>query len=123
MAKHSKSSAKSRDKQKTARKPTPAKKTRDTRSWWEKWSAFVLLGIMAIIFLQGRLQLLGIPLERDEGSFAYIGHWLLKGKELYTDMLDSKLPGLYTIYALSTTLFGYNATGVHTGLFMLSIAS
>jgi hypothetical protein len=70
-----------------------------------------------------RIKLLAIPLERDEGSFAYIGHWLLRGRELYTDMLDSKLPGLYSLYALFTTLFGYNATGVHMGLLLVNIAS
>jgi len=92
-------------------------------SQWHKWSPWIFLGIAGIIFLQARIQLLAIPLERDEGSFAYISHWLLRGKDLYTDMLDSKLPGLYTLYAISTTLFGYNATGVHLGLLFTNIAA
>ena len=87
------------------------------------WSTWIFFGFAAVIFLQTRIQLLSIPLERDEGSFAYIGHWLLKGQELYTDMLDSKLPGLYTYYAFFTTLFGYNATGVHIGLLVANMAS
>ena len=69
------------------------------------WSLWALLGVSGLIFLIARLKLLAIPLERDEGSFAYIGHWIFRGKELYTDMLDSKLPGLYTYYGLFTTLF------------------
>ncbi len=87
------------------------------------WCLWGLLGLSVLCFLITRLKLLAIPLERDEGSFAYIGHWLWRGKDLYTDMLDSKLPGLYTYYGLFTTLFGYNATGVHVGLLVANIAS
>jgi hypothetical protein len=88
-----------------------------------KWSTGALLVFSALIFVIARIQLLAIPLERDEGSFAYIGHWLLKGRELYTDMLDSKLPGLYSIYALFTSLFGLNSTGVHMALLVANIVS
>jgi len=88
-----------------------------------EWGLLALLGVSALCFLVTRLKLLAIPLERDEGSFAYIGHWLFRGKELYSEMLDSKLPGLYTYYGLFTTLFGYNATGVHVGLFIANVAS
>ncbi len=101
---------------------TKAKKLKSNKAGesWSNRAPYIFLAFITIIFLQARLRLLAIPLERDEGSFAYIGHWLLRGKELYTDMLDSKLPGLYTIYAMSTTLFGYNATGVHLGLFLMN---
>ncbi|HEX5111238.1 MAG TPA: glycosyltransferase family 39 protein [Saprospiraceae bacterium] len=87
------------------------------------WALYSLLGISILCFFITRFKLLAIPLERDEGSFAYIGHWLFRGKELYTDMLDSKLPGLYTYYAFFTTLFGYNASGVHMGLLVANIVS
>ncbi len=87
------------------------------------WIPGSLLAMSSLIFLIARIQLLAIPLERDEGSFAYIGHWLLRGRELYTDMLDSKLPGLYSIYALFTTLFGLTPTGVHMALLVANIGS
>jgi hypothetical protein len=88
-----------------------------------QWALYFLLGVSAICFLVTRFKLLAIPLERDEGSFAYIGHWLWRGKDLYTDMLDSKLPGLYTYYGVFTTLFGYNASGVHMGLLVANMVS
>ena len=88
-----------------------------------EWAPFIFLVIASIIFIQTRLQLLAIPLERDEGGFAYISHWLLHGKDLYVDMLDSKLPGLYMLYGLFTSIFGYNATGVHIGLLLSNIAA
>lgn len=87
------------------------------------WGLLIFLGISGLLFLIIRFKLLAIPLERDEGSFAYIGHWLLRGRQLYTDMLDSKLPGLYIFYAFFTTLFGYNATGVHVGLLVANVVS
>lgn len=94
-----------------------------TNGFFYKWGAAAILALGAIIVLQSRIQLLAIPLERDEAGFAYIGHWLLRGKELYVDMVDNKLPGLYMLYALITSLFGYNATGVHIGLLLVNIAS
>lgn len=83
----------------------------------------VLLLVSAIIALQARIRLLAIPFERDEAGFAYIGHWLLNGKSLYVDMVDNKLPGLYFLYSVFTTLFGYTPTGVHIGLLLANIAS
>ncbi len=83
----------------------------------------IFFGINALLFLFTRLQLLAIPFERDEGSFAYIGHWLLRGKELYTDMLDSKLPGLYVYYGVFMSLFGYGPVGAHTGLLFANLVS
>ncbi|HXR81577.1 MAG TPA: hypothetical protein VN763_11690, partial [Saprospiraceae bacterium] len=42
----------------------------------EPWWPMILLGLSALCFLIARFKLLAIPLERDEGSFAYISHWL-----------------------------------------------
>ncbi|MEO6131698.1 MAG: glycosyltransferase family 39 protein, partial [Saprospiraceae bacterium] len=83
----------------------------------------ILLSISAIIVLHARIQLVSIPMERDEAGFAYIGHWLLKGRSLYVDMVDNKLPGLYILYGFFTSLFGYNATGVHLGLLLSNAIS
>ncbi|HUR31711.1 MAG TPA: glycosyltransferase family 39 protein [Saprospiraceae bacterium] len=87
------------------------------------WGPLVFLGLSALIFLQSRLKLLAIPLERDEAGFAYIGHWLFKEKSLYVDMVDNKLPGLYILYGAFTNLFGYHSTGVHAGLLIANVAS
>jgi|GEM_PF-920852 len=121
-----KSTAKKSKPTSSASSPATRKKTssKTTSSFYgEKWGLFFLFGASALCFLITRFKLLAIPLERDEGSFAYISHWLWRGKELYTDMLDSKLPGLYAYYGLFTTVFGYNASGVHTGLLFANIAS
>lgn len=70
-----------------------------------------------------RLRLLDVPLERDEGTFAYAGHMLLSGVPLYTELCDLKLPGLYYTYGAFTALFGYSAAGVHAGLLLFNLAT
>lgn len=94
-----------------------------SQAFMYKWGPFLLLAIISAIVLQTRLKLLAIPMERDEAGFAYIGHWFLHGKSLYTDMVDNKLPGLYLLYLGFTSLFGYNAVGVHIGLLLTSAVS
>lgn len=113
-------------KSKTGTKKTVSRKAipeKNNTSFLFQWAPFVILTITALIVLQARLHLLAIPLERDEAGFAYIGHWMLKGKSLYIDMVDNKLPGLYLMYGMFTNLFGYNATGVHIGLLLANVAS
>ncbi|MGB4847405.1 MAG: glycosyltransferase family 39 protein [Saprospiraceae bacterium] len=102
------------------KKPSPST---SSRSILMKWWPLFLLGISVIVVLQARLRLIAIPMERDEAGFAYIGHWLLKGKSLYVDIVDNKLPGLYILYGFFTTIFGYNATGVHIGLLIANTVS
>lgn len=83
-----------------------------------------LFSISAILLmLFARLRLLAMPLERDEGAFASIGHALWKGGQLYTTLFDNKPPLLYAIYGGFTHLLGYHATGVHAGLFIFHLAT
>ncbi len=121
-------SSRSNKKQASIAKPSKTKnRSKDEnlpgKSTLDKWGPLILLAIGCIIVFQTRLRLLAIPMERDEAGFAYIGHWLLHGKNLYTDMVDNKLPGLYVLYGLFTSIFGYNSTGVHIGLLISNIAS
>lgn len=79
----------------------------------------VLMGIAFFFVLTGRLQLLDIPLERDEGGYAYIGQHLFGSQRLYTDLLDIKLPGLYFLYWMFDLLPGSPSTRIHLGLLLL----
>ncbi len=87
-------------------------------------SLMPLLIVVLSMLLAGlvRLRLLQIPLERDEGGFAYIGQHLFS-EVLYTDLLDNKLPGLYGLYAIFIRLFGYNAAGIHLGLLVCNLSA
>jgi len=69
----------------------------------------VLTGL--VIFL--RLHSLHEPLEHDITSFAYIGHDLLSGGKLYTDLWEIKPPGIFLIYALAERVWGYGPQAVN----------
>lgn len=87
-------------------------------------SLFAWIGIaLLVIALIARLRLLGIPFERDEGAFAYIGRALWGPGRLYTDLYDNKLPGLYLIYALFVRVFGAMPDGVHLGALIWQVGT
>jgi hypothetical protein len=62
-----------------------------------------------------RIRLLQIPLERDEGEFAYMGQLMLKGIPPYLLAYNMKLPSIYTLYALIMAIFGQTIVGIHIG--------
>jgi len=80
--------------------------------------ALILLATAAV-----RIRLLGIPLERDEGGFAYIGRLILHGSPIYHDAFDFKPPGLYLAYAGMMALFGESPAGVHAGFLVVNLVS
>ena len=79
-----------------------------TTIYWK--SAILLLIAVSIFFL--RLHGLKEPLERDLSTYAYIGHNILEGKELYTDLWDHKPPGIYMVYSLAELLWGYDQKAI-----------
>ena len=83
---------------------------------------FLIAVISVILAGLVRFRLLSIPLERDEGGFAYIGKHLFSA-HLYTDLFDNKLPGLYGMYAFICTVFGYGPGGIHFGLLICNLVS
>ncbi|MCK5172162.1 MAG: glycosyltransferase family 39 protein [Planctomycetes bacterium] len=67
-----------------------------------------------------RIHLLNVPLERDEGAYAYIGQLLLEGHPPYVESYDFKMPGLYGAYAIILMIFGQTAKGIHLGLLLIN---
>src|SRR5512141_79334 len=82
----------------------------DRRSW-----AWVILACVIAAVAVVRFRLREMPLERDEGEYAYGGqlllHGYLPGQHLYT----MKLPGTHAAYAVLMALFGQSCSGVHLG--------
>jgi len=62
------------------------------------------------------MRLLAIPLERDEGEYAYIAQLMLKGMPPYLAAYSMKLPGIFIAYAVNMFLFGQSIEGIHAGL-------
>lgn len=85
--------------------------------------SFIILWATLAIMLIARFQLLGMPLERDEGGYAYIGQHMLGSEQLYTDMYDIKLPGLYLLYAFFHYLPGGYEKSIHLGLMIFHITA
>ncbi len=67
-----------------------------------------------------RWRLLGMPFERDEGEYAYMGSLILKGLAPYKYAYSMKLPGIYAAYALITKAFGETRYAVHGGLLLIN---
>jgi hypothetical protein len=82
-----------------------------------------LLALVVVIAALVRLRLLNVPLERDEGEYAYAGQLILSGVPPYTLLYNMKLPGTYLIYALSMLLFGQTIAGARLGLLLATSAT
>lgn len=68
-----------------------------------------------------RLRLLSLPLERDEGEYAYAGQLILQGHPPYERLYNMKWPGTYYCYALFEALFGQTIEGVHLGVLIVNL--
>ncbi len=85
--------------------------------WW--LLAAIVFGVVIAI----RIRLLGIPLERDEGEYAYAGQLILQGVPPYTLAYNMKFPGTYAAYAAIISIFGQTITGIHLGLLLVNAAT
>lgn len=66
----------------------------------------ILLAIIALVYYIVRSNFFDIPMERDEGIYAYFGQLILDGKVPYVDFYESRLPGIFYLYALLVGVFG-----------------
>jgi len=81
--------------------------------------ALIVLGLVIAI----RIRLLDIPLERDEGEYAYAGQLILQGIPPYKLAYNMKFPGTYAAYALIMAIFGQTIVGIHLGLLLINAAT
>ncbi len=85
--------------------------------------AWILVGLTILLVIVVRVRLREIPLERDEGEFAYAGQLMLQGVPPYREIYAMKLPGTYAAYAVMMAVFGQSASGIHLGLALVNVAS
>ena len=78
--------------------------------------AIIVFGLVIAI----RIRLLGIPLERDEGEYAYAGQLMLQGIPPYKLAYNMKFPGTYAAYAVIMSIFGQTIFGIHLGLLLVN---
>jgi 4-amino-4-deoxy-L-arabinose transferase-like glycosyltransferase len=83
---------------------------------------FLTVGIVCVV-LAIRLRLLAIPLERDEGEYAYCGQLMLQGIPPYKLAYSLKFPGTPAAYAVIMAIFGQTITAIHLGLLLVNAAT
>jgi len=85
---------------------------------WEHLAILLVIALIAGL----RFRLREVPLERDEGEYAYAGQLILQGIPPYQLAYNMKLPGTYAAYAAMMTVFGQTAAGIHFGVIFVNVA-
>src|SRR5438046_9675623 len=85
------------------------------------WCIFAVIVFGFVLAI--RIRLLGIPLERDEGEYAYAGQLMLQGIPPYKLAYNMKFPGTYAAYAVIMSIFGQTIIGIHLGLLLVNAAT
>src|SRR5437762_6407317 len=88
-----------------------------------RYRAWIFVALSVLLVLAVRVRLREMPLERDEGEYAYAGQLILQGIPPYKEAYNMKLPGTYAAYAVIMTVFGHTPGGIHTGLALVNAAS
>jgi hypothetical protein len=77
-------------------------------------SVAAYVGVCAFACLV-RWPIAAVPLERDEGEYAYIAQRWWLGEVPYRDSFDQKPPGAFVAYALIEKVFGTSPAAIHWG--------
>lgn len=85
-----------------------------------RWMVALVLTAVVLLFAGIRWRLREMPLERDEGEYAYSGQLILHGIPPYQLAYNMKLPGTYLAYAAILGMFGETASAVHIGLLLIN---
>ena len=84
------------------------------------WMVLVLILLVAGAI---RFRLREMPLERDEGEYAYMGQLMLQGIPPYQAAYNMKFPGTYAAYAVILAVFGQTVSGIHLGVLLVNAVS
>ena len=79
--------------------------------------AHPLLGLSMVLAVSLLLRMLvaDIPLERDEGEYAYIAQRWLLGEIPYLESFDQKPPAVFGVYAVILATIGSTPAAIHWG--------
>lgn len=68
-----------------------------------------------------RIGFLSLPLERDEGEYAYVAQRILDGAAPYQDAYSLKMPGIHLVYAGILGTLGSSVQAIHVGLLLANL--
>jgi 4-amino-4-deoxy-L-arabinose transferase-like glycosyltransferase len=88
------------------------------RRWGAGIAAFLVLAALALVL---RAPVAGIPLDRDEGEYAYIAWRWLEGDVPYRDTFNQKPPAAPLVYALIRSTLGGSPAELRWGAQLWSL--
>jgi hypothetical protein len=103
-----------------AESPGPQPPTESARTPAREWIALAVVVALAAAVRWHRRD---VPLERDEGEYAYAGSLLLQGEPPFAGAYNMKLPGIHVAYAAIMAVFGQTTAGIRLGLLVVNAAS
>jgi hypothetical protein len=90
---------------------------------WIKYGSLGALILVIVFCAVVRVRLRNMPLERDEGEYAYMGQLMLQGIPPYKIACNMKLPGTYAAYAAMMAVLGETTAGIRIGLMLFNVAA
>ena len=88
------------------------------RMW--PWLSLILVMLLVVAI---RVRLLQVPLERDEGEYAYMGQLMLQGVVPYKLAYTMKLPGTAATYTVIMGVLGQTTAAIHLGRLLVNLAT
>jgi 4-amino-4-deoxy-L-arabinose transferase-like glycosyltransferase len=77
------------------------------------WVPLILLLVVLAVLAALRATIASMPLDRDEGEYAYIAQRWLAGVPPYKESFDQKPPGTFAFYALTFVTLGTSTEAIH----------
>jgi hypothetical protein len=88
-----------------------------------EWTSWLVLAGTLISTALLRLHRLDVPLERDEGEYAYVAQLVLDGVPPFQVAYNMKMPGIYYAYAAILGIGGDRVEAIHFGLLLVNLAA
>src|SRR5262245_19465499 len=85
--------------------------------------ALVAVLVVLVFTTVVRLRVANVPLERDEGEYAYAGQLILQGVPPYALAYNMKFPGTYYAYSAILAVFGQTPWAIRVGLLCINAAT
>ncbi|HUO17405.1 MAG TPA: glycosyltransferase family 39 protein [Verrucomicrobiae bacterium] len=102
-------------------RPQPADALpRQRDSSFRRFACYFCVILTLTIFAGVRFHFRNMPLERDEGEYAYMGQLLLHGIPPYKLAYTMKLPGTCMAYAAMMAVFGETPGGIRLGMIFVT---
>jgi hypothetical protein len=87
---------------------------------YARYFCYFALILSLAFFAALRFHFRNMPLERDEGEYAYMGQLMLHGIAPYKLAYTMKLPGTCMAYAAMMAVFGQTAGGIRLGMIVVT---